>query len=394
MQHVVVVLASPSRAPPRRSRPASRPTADGKTSTPDLRRERRELLDRRRPVDVGRDDQHLLLLPAQQVRELRRRSSSCPRPAGRPSGSTAGGCDGEIERRRRRRPSAPRARGGRRRRAPAPASASRRPPRRAPCPCTRAMKSLTTGSATSASSSARRTSRSASWMLASVRRASPRSCLTTRDSRWERLSNIGSGDRGGAGRRAGARRCAWTERRRTCGKLDAPHTGVRRTPSPMILLHVVVAALYALTAWRALAARPRRPVRRAALPAPSPRRVGILAAARRAASSMPGLVVQDIATAQGLDFSLLNAMSVVGALRRRGRVGVGAAAHAAGDRSDHPAGRCRRGAAAGAAAALFAATSRIRTASPTAPSRSPRCTSPSRSSPTRCSSSPRCRRWC
>ena len=43
------------------------------------------------------------------------------------------------------------------------------------------MKSLTTGSATSASSSARRTSRSASWMLASVSRASPRSVLTTRD---------------------------------------------------------------------------------------------------------------------------------------------------------------------------------------------------------------------
>ncbi|CFN79218.1 Uncharacterised protein [Bordetella pertussis] len=48
---------------------------------------------------------------------------------------------------------------------------------------TRATKSRTTGSATSASSSAMRTSRSISWVLASVRRASPRSVLTTRDSR-------------------------------------------------------------------------------------------------------------------------------------------------------------------------------------------------------------------
>ena len=51
--------------------------------------------------------------------------------------------------------------------------------RRAPSRAPRATKSLTTGSATSASSSAMRTSRSASWTLASVRRASPRSVLTT-----------------------------------------------------------------------------------------------------------------------------------------------------------------------------------------------------------------------
>lgn len=55
---------------------------------------------------------------------------------------------------------------------------------------TRAMNSRTTGSATSASSSARRTSRSISAVLASVRRASPRMVLTTRASRWVRLSSM------------------------------------------------------------------------------------------------------------------------------------------------------------------------------------------------------------
>ena len=47
---------------------------------------------------------------------------------------------------------------------------------------------LTAGSATSASSNARRTSRKASAMLSSVRRASPRSVFMTRASRWVRLS--------------------------------------------------------------------------------------------------------------------------------------------------------------------------------------------------------------
>ncbi len=56
---------------------------------------------------------------------------------------------------------------------------------------TESMKCFTTGSATSASSSATRTSRSASWMLASVRRASPRICLTILVSRPVRLSSIG-----------------------------------------------------------------------------------------------------------------------------------------------------------------------------------------------------------
>src|SRR4051812_14049309 len=52
------------------------------------------------------------------------------------------------------------------------------------------MKSFTTGSATSASSNAMRTSRKASWILESVRRACPRKVLTTLASRLVRLSNI------------------------------------------------------------------------------------------------------------------------------------------------------------------------------------------------------------
>src|SRR5690606_22071426 len=52
------------------------------------------------------------------------------------------------------------------------------------------MKSRTTGSATSASSSAIRISRSISCVLASVSRASPRIVLTTRASRWDRFSNM------------------------------------------------------------------------------------------------------------------------------------------------------------------------------------------------------------
>src|SRR5688500_3956731 len=58
-----------------------------------------------------------------------------------------------------------------------------------------------TGSATSASSSAMRTSRSASWTLDSVIRASPRSVLTTRARRPLKLSNMGFGvDSKGAGK--------------------------------------------------------------------------------------------------------------------------------------------------------------------------------------------------
>src|SRR5882672_752063 len=59
---------------------------------------------------------------------------------------------------------------------------------------TRSMKVLTTGNATSASSSATRTSRSASWMFVSVRRASPRIVFTTRASRWVRLWSTSRGE--------------------------------------------------------------------------------------------------------------------------------------------------------------------------------------------------------
>src|SRR5574337_1236536 len=58
---------------------------------------------------------------------------------------------------------------------------------------TRAMKSRTTGSATSASSSAMRTSRSMSCTLASVMRACPRMVLTRRDRRSDRVEAIGAG---------------------------------------------------------------------------------------------------------------------------------------------------------------------------------------------------------
>ncbi len=56
---------------------------------------------------------------------------------------------------------------------------------------TAVMNCLTTGSATSASSKASRISRRASWMLFSVRRASPRSVFMARPSRCVRLSNMG-----------------------------------------------------------------------------------------------------------------------------------------------------------------------------------------------------------
>src|SRR5882672_68411 len=56
---------------------------------------------------------------------------------------------------------------------------------------TRAMKSRTTGRATSASRSARRTSRSAPWIFASVRRASPRIVLAIRERRSVRFSSTG-----------------------------------------------------------------------------------------------------------------------------------------------------------------------------------------------------------
>ena len=89
------------------------------------------------------------------------------------------------------------------------------------------MKCFTTGSATSASSSAMRTSRSASWTLASVRRASPRIVLTIFARRVVRLSSMG---------------------------VD----GCKLESVPDIVIHVVASALYAglalhfwHTRWRA-----------------------------------------------------------------------------------------------------------------------------------------------
>ena len=106
-------------------------------------------------------------------------SWSCPRPAGRPSGSPRAAGSARLSAAFAR-PSARSVRDAPRRPAPGPASGCRSPPGRAPSPFTAAMKSFTTGSATSASSSAMRTSRSTSAMLASVRRAWPRRVLTTR----------------------------------------------------------------------------------------------------------------------------------------------------------------------------------------------------------------------
>src|SRR2546423_3131611 len=64
------------------------------------------------------------------------------------------------------------------------------------------MKVFITGTATSASRSAMRTSRSAPWMLASVRRASPRIVFAIRDRRSVRFSSTGG--RGGGVNCAGA----------------------------------------------------------------------------------------------------------------------------------------------------------------------------------------------
>src|SRR5882762_4627568 len=69
----------------------------------------------------------------------------------------------------------------------------RLPTTSAPCAAsrTRSMKVFTTGSVTSASRSAMRTSRSAPWMFASVRRASPRIVFAIRDRRSVRFSSTG-----------------------------------------------------------------------------------------------------------------------------------------------------------------------------------------------------------
>ena len=212
--------------------------------------------------------------------------------------------------------------------------------------------------------------------------ASPR---LRREERCERLSNIGSGLDGES-----------TLRRSRCrGNADAPgvnwtrpHTGVRRTPSPMILLHVAAAALYALT----VGALWPSPAPAAADPVAVARGVGFLAAARRARAPRLGRRPGHGHRARARFLAAQRDIGRRRAARCRG-VGVRPAAHGPRDRSDHPADCRGSGAAAGAAARTSRRPSRIRTVSPTAPSRSPRCTSPSRSSRTRCSSSPRCSRW-
>ena len=132
-------------------------------------------------------------------------SWSCPRPAGRPSGSPPAAAP-PGRGRRRPRPSSPPARG-----CTTPTSAwpgrerADAPPAPSALSLTRAMKSRTTGSATSASSSAMRTSRSMSCTLSSVMRAWPRIVLTSR------LQAIGEGrsHQASARGRAEVRKYTW-----------------------------------------------------------------------------------------------------------------------------------------------------------------------------------------
>src|SRR5690606_15457809 len=118
---------------------------------------------------------------------------------------------------------------------------------------TRAMKSRTTGSATSASSSAMRTSRSMSCTLSSVMRAWPRICLTSRESLSESAEAIGSGGcatgagrgcgEGPGNRRDGAEIPARVQR---CPKLLAM---ILSSASPAsLVLAVAAAAAYAVPA--------------------------------------------------------------------------------------------------------------------------------------------------
>ncbi len=183
------------------------------------------------------------------------------------------------------------------------------------------------------------------------------------------------------------------KRRRTWGKLDAPaHRRTPHGPSPMILLHVAAAALYALTAGRALA------VARAG------RRRTFAAIARGAWGFwlLPAAlvlhawaVVQDTATAQGLDFSLLNAISVVGALLAAVAWASGLLRTVARDRQRSSCRWprrpccCRRCCRALSAGLRESPPFRLRRRVARRAARRA-----SRSSPTRCSSSPRClRSW-
>ena len=91
-QHVVVVPPRPVERRRRRSRPAAGRRVDGKKSTPTCAGQRLQLLDRRRTVDVGADDQHLLLLLARAARASLAAVVVLPAPCRPASRITAGGC--------------------------------------------------------------------------------------------------------------------------------------------------------------------------------------------------------------------------------------------------------------------------------------------------------------
>ena len=109
------------------------------------------------------------------------------------------------------------------------------------------------------------------------------------------------------------RESARTPERKSAPRVNWRRRRTRRHRKPMILLHVAVAALYALAAW-ALWPQPvpRRPARR-----PRPRlrcEHGPRSWSRRRCSCHAFLAGREFATADGLDLSLPNAVSVVAAL--------------------------------------------------------------------------------
>ncbi len=193
-QHVVVVLARPveRRLDDRDRRLVGRRREE---IDADLRRERGAAArwrpdDRRRPTRAAPSS----CSPRGSGARAWRPSWSCRLPAARRAGSPPAAA-WRTKAVRRHRPSARPTRDAPRRSGPGRASANAATSAPSAFALTDAMNSRTTGSATSASSSASRTSRSASSMLASVRRAWPRSSRTTRENRWVRLSSIGIRER-------------------------------------------------------------------------------------------------------------------------------------------------------------------------------------------------------
>jgi hypothetical protein len=155
-----------------------------------LRRDGFQLLDRRRAIDVARDDEHFFpLLVLQHARELADRRRLARSLQARH----------QDHRRRLHREVQRRVRFAHQARELAVHEADERLSGRKAADDVlaerlfpdRGDEILDDGSATSASSNATRTSRSASWMFASVRRASPRICLTIFARRAVRLSSMG-----------------------------------------------------------------------------------------------------------------------------------------------------------------------------------------------------------